>query len=197
MVNASSEAGHLAVNGMSYSERDNVNGNSAVVVTVGPEDFGDSDNPLAGMEFQRRLEKSAFEAAAGKVPIQLYGDFLENKVSTGFGKISPEIKGDYAFANLREILPPYISESLVDGMKNFGRKLKGFDVSDAVFSGVESRTSSPVRILRNEFGASSIIGVFPCGEGAGYAGGIMSAAADGLSVAEKLSIYLEDGIFSV
>ena len=185
VVNASSEEGRLAVNGMSYRARDSKNANSAMIVTVTPEDFGHKGT-LAGIAFQRDLEKLAFQAGDGHVPVQLFGDFCENKNSSGFGDVTPCIKGSCRFANLRSILPEFLSASLMEGIRGFERQIKGFSRPDAVLSGVESRTSSPVRILRGEQFTASLDGLYPCGEGAGYAGGITSAAMDGLKVAEAI-----------
>ena len=185
VVNASSEEGHLAVNGMSYRARDSKNANSAMIVTVTPEDFG-HEGILGGIEFQRDLEKLAFQAGGGHVPVQLFGDFCENKASSRLGDVTPCIKGSYQLTNLRSILPEFLSDSLIEGVKGFERQIKGYSRPDAVFSGVESRTSSPVRILRGEQFTASLDGLYPCGEGAGYAGGITSAAMDGLKVAESI-----------
>lgn len=186
VVNASSEEGRLAVNGMSYHARDGKNANSALIVTVTPEDFG-GDGPLAGVEFQRRLETKAYDLGGGKIPLQLYGDFKENRESRAFGEVLPCMKGDYAFADLRSVLGETLSEALVEGVDAFGRKIAGFDRPDAILAGVESRTSSPVRIPRDEHLESAVKGLFPCGEGAGYAGGITSAAMDGIRVAEEIA----------
>ncbi|HBN57389.1 MAG TPA: FAD-dependent oxidoreductase [Lachnospiraceae bacterium] len=186
VVNASSEEGLLAVNGMSYQARDGQNANSAMVVTVTPADFGGQD-VLAGVEFQRKLERAAFAAAGGKVPVQLFGDFCQGRVSAALGDVIPCIKGAYALSNVREIFPPNLSAALTEGIRGCGALIKGFDRADAVLSGVESRTSSPVRILRGPSFESSIRGLYPCGEGAGYAGGITSAAIDGLKIAEAIA----------
>lgn len=187
VVNASSESGMLAVNGMSYSKRDSSNANSALIVTVKPEDFG--EGVLAGVEFQRKLEKNAYEAANGAVPVQLVKDFKAGNVSTELGSVVPCIKGAYKFADLNQVLPDFVSEAIKEGMVHFDKLIKGFDMDDAVFSGVESRTSSPVRILRDEATLeSSVKGLYPCGEGAGYAGGITSAAVDGIKVAERIAV---------
>jgi len=185
VVNASSEEGRLAVNGMSYYDRDGVNANSAVVVTVSPEDFGGTD-VLAGIEFQRRYERAAYLQAGGKIPVQLFGDFQKNLPSSSLGGVVPQIKGEYALGNVREILPKFIGDSIAEGIQAFGKRIRGYDREDAVLSGIESRTSSPVRILRDESFQANIRGVYPCGEGAGYAGGIMSAAMDGLRVADAI-----------
>lgn len=191
VVNASSEKGMLAVNGMSYQARDSHNANSAMIVTVNPEDYkafhvDGTDAVLDGVAFQRHLEKSAFELAGGRIPVQLYKDFAVGKVSDKFGDVEPCMKGEYAFADLRSIFPQNVGEALTQGILACGRKIKGFDRPDAILSGVESRTSSPIKIIRNENLESSVCGLYPCGEGAGYAGGITSAAMDGLHVAEAL-----------
>lgn len=185
VVNASSEKGMLAVNGMSNHSRDSRNANSAVIVTVRPEDFG-SDDVLAGVEFQRRLEKAAYNAGNGAIPIQLFGDFRLGQISKNIGEIVPETKGSICLSNLNDVLPDFICASLKEGIEAFGRRIEGYSRYDAVLSGVESRTSSPVRILRDKGFESNIKGLFPCGEGAGYAGGITSAAVDGLKVAEEI-----------
>lgn len=185
VVNASSEEQRLAVNGMSYRGRAGENANSAVIVTVTPEDFG-SDHPLAGVEFQRRLEEKAYQAGNGAVPVQCFGDFCRKKVSTALGEVKPQIKGAYRLANVRSIFPEELADSLENGIRAMDRRISGFAREDALLSGVESRTSSPVRIPRDEAFESEIKGVYPCGEGAGYAGGITSAAMDGLKVAEAV-----------
>ena len=186
VVNASSEDGHIAVNGMSYSGRNGKNANTAVIVTVTPEDFG-TEGILSGMEFQRRLEENAYREGNGKIPVQLFKDFKNNKRSTKPGEIIPQLKGAYTWSNVRNIFPVHIAKALEEGILLFDKKIKGYAREDAVLSGVESRTSSPVRILRDENLESNILGVYPCGEGAGYAGGITSAAMDGLKVAETIS----------
>ena len=186
VVNASSEEGGLAVNGMSYQARDSRNANSAMIVTVTPEDFG-SDDILAGVEFQRKLERAAYELGGGKVPVQLFGDFCQNIPTTTLGEVEPCIKGQYTFANVRNIFPAELSSALEEGIHGCEKLIRGFDRPDAVLSGVESRTSSPVRIMRDETFESEIRGLYPCGEGAGYAGGITSAAMDGLKIAEAIA----------
>ncbi len=185
VVNASSEKGRLAVNGMSYSKRDGENANSAIIVTVTPEDYG-GRSPLSGMNFQRKLEENAYREGKGKVPVQTFGDFENNIPTLEFGDIKPMIKGDYTPANIRNIFPEYISSSIIEGIHGFAGQIQGFDRKDAVLSGVESRTSSPVRILRDESFCAGIGGIYPCGEGAGYAGGITSAAMDGIRIAEAI-----------
>lgn len=191
VVNASSEPGRLAVNGMSYSGRSGSNANSAVIVTVTPDDFaaykeGD-DDVLCGMKFQRALEEAAYRAGGGKVPVQRLKDFRAHRASKSAGQILPQIKGGYAWADVSSIFPEEIADSLVEGILLFDRKIPGYASDDALVSGVESRTSSPVRIERNEDLESSIRGLYPCGEGAGYAGGITSAAMDGLKMAEAIA----------
>ena len=186
VVNASSEPHRLAVNGMSYSKRDGQNANTAVIVTVTPEDFG-SSHPLAGVEFQRKLEENAYREGNGKVPVQLFGDFCKNIPSQKLGDIIPQIKGMYRLANVRRIFPEIIADSLQEGVCIFDQKLPGYARKDAVISGVESRTSSPVRIIRDDSLQSEIRGIYPCGEGAGYAGGITSAAMDGIKIAEMIA----------
>lgn len=185
VVNASSEAGRLAVNGMSYYKRGGENANSAIIVSVTPEDFPAS-GPLGGVEFQRRLEEKAFKLGNGTIPVQLFGDFRKNQVSEQFGNVIPQICGDYSFANLRELMTEEMNQAFIEGMSEFGKKIRGFDREDAILAGIESRTSSPLRIVRGEDLESNVKGLFPCGEGAGYAGGITSAAMDGLKVAEEL-----------
>ena len=199
VVNASSEEGRLAVNGMSYSKRDGQNANSAIIVAVTPEDFG-SGHPLAGIEFQRRLEQKAFEAGRGKIPVQSYGDFkacvegqagqaaqepLEREKTSA--KLLPQCRGDYEWADLTGILPEECNQAFVEGMESFERQIQGFASPETILSGVESRTSSPVRIIRDDKLQATIRGVYPCGEGAGYAGGITSAAMDGIRVAEVIA----------
>ncbi len=192
VVNASSEEKRLAVNGMSYHDRAGENANSALIVTVNPEDFSrgvkseGEVHPLAGIHFQREIEEKAYEAGKGEIPVQLYEDFKNGKISEKFGEVQPSFCGKYQFANLRKIIPEELSDAFIEGMESFGRKIKGFDRPDAILAGIESRTSSPVRIPRGETLESSVKGLYPCGEGAGYAGGITSAAMDGLKVAEEL-----------
>ena len=186
VVNASSEEGGLAVNGMSYQARDSRNANSAMIVTVRPEDFG-GDDLLSGVEFQRRLERAAYQAGGGKVPVQLLGDFRQHTVSTALGEVEPCMKGAWTFGDVRSIFPAQLSAALEEGIEGSEHLIPGFARADAVLSGVESRTSSPVRILRGENQESTVQGLYPCGEGAGYAGGITSAAMDGVKTAEAIA----------
>ena len=185
VVNASSEEKRLAVNGMSYSDRGSKNANSAIIVSVTPDDF-DGTDALSGVEFQRRLEEKAFALGNGKIPQQLFGDYCENKKSTAYGTFSSETRGETAFANLRGLFSDEMEQSFIEGMHSFAKHIPDFDRKDAIISGVESRTSSPVRIRRDEVFEANIRGIYPCGEGAGYAGGITSAAMDGMKVAEAV-----------
>ena len=200
VVNASSEPGRLAVNGMSYSGRNGVNANSAVIVSVRKSDFA-SDHPLAGIAFQRTLEEAAYEAGGGRIPVQRLGD-LRRAFAGRRGQeeaeippqdrraeqtLAPCMKGEWQFADLSGILPMEMTEAFLDGMEQFSRMIKGFNDDGVLVSAVESRTSSPVRILRDETFQSNIKGIYPCGEGAGYAGGITSAAMDGMRIAEAVA----------
>lgn len=186
VVNASSEEGALAVNGMSYQARDGRNANSAMIVTVTPEDYGGTD-VLAGVEFQRKLERAAYRLGRGNIPVQVFRDFCQNTTSSALGEIEPAVRGTYILSNVREIFPQELSSALEEGIRGCDRLIPGFARDDAVLSGVESRTSSPVRILRDEGYESEVQGLYPCGEGAGYAGGITSAAMDGLKIAEAIA----------
>ena len=184
VVNASSEENKLVVNGMSNHSRDEVNSNSAIVVTVSNKDYG--NDVFSGLEYQRELESMAYKLGNSYIPVQLYKDFKNNKCSTKLGSIIPNTKGNYTLSNLNSLFSKEIVNSLIEGIDYFGTKIKGFDREDAVLSGVESRTSSPVIIERNEDLISSIEGIYPCGEGAGYAGGITTASIDGIKVFESI-----------
>lgn len=186
VVPAASELGHIAVNGMSYNSRDLENANSAVLVNVHPEDL--EEDLMSGIEFQRELEKKAFILGGSnyKAPVQLVEDYIQNRISKKLKSIKPSYSIGYKLANLNELFPNYINETLRQGFIKLDKKVKGFATSDAVITGVESRSSSPVRINRDEELYSNIKGLIPCGEGAGYAGGIMSAAVDGIRCAEKI-----------
>lgn len=184
VVNASSEENKLCVNGMSNYKRDEKNSNSAIVVNVTTDDF--NNELFGGIELQRKLEEKAYIEGKGKIPVQIYKDFKDNIKSTKLGEITPNTKGEYNLSNLNNILPEYISESIKEAMPVFGRRIKGFDRDDSILLGIEARTSSPVVIVRNEDFMSSIEGLYPCGEGAGYAGGITTAAIDGIKIAEKI-----------
>jgi len=188
VVAASSEEGRLAVNGMSCFARNAVNSNSALLVNVTPNDYG-SDHPLAGMYFQRNIEEKAFAAGGSdySAPAVTVGDFLENKLTERFGKVKPSYRPRVKPARPEEYLPDFVCASLRTGIREMGKKINGFDAPEAVLTGVESRSSSPVRIERNEnLESLTFAGLYPCGEGAGYAGGIISAAADGMKCAEKI-----------
>lgn len=188
VVNSSSEEGMLSINGMSYRDRNSKNANSAVIVTINPDDYG--HGALDGMYFQRDLEKKTYKMCNGKIPTQLFIDYLNNKKSNSYKSVEPLFKGSYDFANLNDIFPDYINESLKEGINDFGNKIKGFNSDDAIISAIESRTSSPIKIVRNDKFESNIKGIYPCGEGAGYAGGITSSAVDGIKVFEQIaSIY--------
>lgn len=199
VVNASSEEGCLAVNGMSYQKRDGRNANSAVIVAVTPDDFQRGGrHPLDGIAFQRDLEKRAYALGNGRIPQQLYGDYKLGKISKAYGDFPSQTKGAAAFADLGTLLPEVMKQAFISGMERFAGYIPDFNRYDTVLSGVESRTSSPVRILRNERYQSVVGGIYPCGEGAGYAGGIMSAAMDGMKVAEAIAgCYSQPGRVTV
>lgn len=186
VVNASSENGETCVNGMSYSGRDGENSNSAIVVNVTPEDYG-SDHPLAGMKFQRRWEKAAYEAGQGAVPVQLFGDYRRDIPTEKLGGVKPQIKGKYRLTSLKCCLPEYIKDAIIEGVVSFDKRMPGYSSDDAVLSGIEARTSSPVRMIRGDELRCEGTCIYPCGEGAGYAGGITSAAVDGMKVAEAIA----------
>ena len=189
VVAAASEIGRVVTNGMSEFARDKENANSALLVGVDGRDFG-SDKPLAGMYFQRKLEESAF-IVGGKnyqAPAQMVGDFLADRESKRFADVLPSYLPSVTPSNLSAVLPEQICESLKAGIVQMNNKLRGFSTPSAVMTGVETRSSSPVRIVRDETYQSNIKGIFPCGEGAGYAGGITSAAADGLKAVYSLNI---------
>lgn len=193
VVNASSEEGHLAVNGMSYSLRDSECSNSAIIITLNPEDYMNSDaNPLSGMYFQRELEKKAYELADGKIPVETYYEFKNRRVSEGI-EVNACAKGLYKKAPVHTIMPDSFNRDFDEGMKAFGKIIPHFDDDDAVVYGVETRTSSPIKMLRNDEGLSNIDNLYVCGEGAGYAGGIMSAAVDGIFIAERVASNIING----
>jgi len=188
VVSAASEEGRLVSNGMSYHARDLENANSALVVTVSPEDF-EGDSPLRGMEFQRHYESLAFKLGGGnyKAPVQLVGDFMKDRPSTKLGKVTPSYTGGYEFKELKNCLPKYVTEALKEGIMNFDNKIKGYGHKDAVLTGIETRTSAPVKIHRDKnLESENVYGLYPAGEGAGFAGGIISAAVDGIRVAEQI-----------
>ncbi|MBE6071599.1 MAG: hypothetical protein E7208_06525 [Clostridium butyricum] len=188
VVAAASEEGRLVSNGMSYHARDLENANSALVVTVSPDDF-EGNSPLRGMEFQRHYESLAFKLGGGdyKAPVQLLGDFIKDKPSTKLGEVIPSYTRGYEFKELKECLPQYVVEAIKEAVLDFDRKIKGYGREDAILTGIETRTSAPVRINRNNtFESINIEGIYPSGEGAGFAGGIISAAVDGMKSGEHI-----------
>ena len=184
---AASEEGGVVTNGMSYSARDGENANSALLVTLHTEDFPDG-GVLSGMYWQREIERAAYNYGGGNymAPAQLVGDFLENRPSTGAGEVTPSHRPGVIWGDIREVLPPRITDVIKNALPELGKKLKGFDSPDAVMTAPETRSSSPVRIDRGADFSSEIRGLYPCGEGAGYAGGISSAALDGMRCAEAV-----------
>ncbi len=184
VIASSSDNSEIVTNGMSYYARDGKNANSAVLVSITPDDFKGS-SPLAGMYFQRDLENKAFLLGGSNycAPIQKVGDFLNNRKTQSLGKVTPSYLPGVTYSNLQEILPDFVTNTLKEGIIYFDKKLHGFADSDSILTGVETRSSSPVKILRNNNCISNIKGLYPCGEGAGYAGGIMSAAVDGIRCA--------------
>ncbi len=194
VVNASSDEYQSVVNGMSNHARDEINSNSAIVVNVTPEDFEAEGfgeyGVLSGVEFQKKYERLAFEEGKGVIPVQTFADFKANVSSKDLGAIKPNIRGKYTLANINNCLPVYVNNAIIEGISYYDGRLKGFGREDSVLSGIESRTSSPVRIIRDETYMSAVRGIFPCGEGAGYAGGITSAAVDGIKIAEACAKYL-------
>lgn len=196
VVNASSEHDMLAVNGMSYSGRDGSNSNSAMIVTVTPADYPDA-SPMGGIAFQRELEERAYRIGRGAVPVETYGDYRyavtkepiqDSAIRRTYPDFAPAVKGAVRLSPVHDIMPQALNEALVEGIDSIGQTMYGFADSGAYLSGIESRTSSPVRIMRDETGQSQVRGLYPCGEGAGYAGGITSAAMDGMLIAEKIRV---------
>jgi uncharacterized FAD-dependent dehydrogenase len=185
---AASEEGGVCTNGMSYSGRGGSNANSALLVTLLPEDFPDH-HVLSGMEWQREIERAAYAYGGNdyRAPCQLVGDFLAGKPSTGSRSVKPTYEPGVVYGDLREVLPECITDVMAKAIPALGKKLHGFDHPDAVLTGLESRSSSPVRIVRGEdYQSLNLRGLYPCGEGAGYAGGITSAAVDGVRCAEAV-----------
>ena len=187
VVAAASEQGRVVTNGMSAYARDRENINGGLLVNVTPEDFG-SGHPLAGVAFQRQLEEAAFRLGGGgyAAPCQRVEDFLAGRPSVGPGRVIPSYRPGVRWTDLRQCLPEFVWETLALALPVLDRKIQGYAQGDAVLTAVETRSSSPVRILRDESGQCSVRGLYPCGEGAGYAGGILSAAADGMRCAEKI-----------
>lgn len=181
------EEGHLCVNGMSYHARDKENANSAILVNVKTDDFS-SSHPLAGIEFQRQLEKKAFELGGYNyyAPVQRVQDFFDNVTTTSLGQIKPTYQPGYTLANLNDLFPSFINQALKEGLQIMNKKMPGFIDDDTLLTGIEARSSAPVRLVRNYQFESNIAGIYPIGEGAGYAGGIMSAAVDGIMCAEMI-----------
>ncbi len=188
VVAGASEENRVVTNGMSRFARDGENINGGLLVSVTPEDFGGGSDPLAGVAFQRRLEDAAFRAGGGGylAPAQTVGDFLAEKASTAGGSVAPTYRPGVAWGDLRKCLPAFVCDALAEALPELDKKLRGFASPDAVLTAVESRSSSPVRITRDETCQSALRGLYPCGEGAGWAGGIMSAAADGMRAAEAV-----------
>ena len=187
VIAAASEEGGVCVNGMSEFARDAENSNSALLVNVLPEDMP-GDSPLAGIALQRQMEQAAFIIGGGNyhAPIQLVGDFVKGRESRALGDIAPSYRPGVTLCNLQACLPPFVMTALQQALPRFGNMIEGFDRYDAVLTGVEARSSSPVRLLRDERCESAVRGIYPCGEGAGYAGGITSAAVDGIRCATAL-----------
>ena len=187
VVNAVSEDKMVVTNGMSYSKRDGINANSAVLVNVTPNDFK-SNHPLAGIEFQRRIECLAYQMAGHdySAPIQTVKAFLNHNIKDKIGSVIPTIEPAYHLSNLRELLPDFVVDTLIKALPEFDKKIKGFAMPDAILTGPETRSSSPIRMVRDEQHQSNLKGIYPMGEGAGYAGGIMSSAVDGIKTAEEI-----------
>lgn len=187
VVAAASEQERVVTNGMSEFARDRENINGALLVNVTPEDFG-GEGPLAGIAFQRELEHAAYRLGGGRysAPAQRVEDFLAKRPSAGPGRVRPSYRPGVVWTDLRQCLPPFVADAMAEALPILGRKLRGYDAPDAVLTAVESRSSSPVRIPRDETYQSALRGLYPCGEGAGYAGGILSAAADGMRCAEQI-----------
>ena len=186
VVAAASEEGRVVTNGMSYADRDGENANAALLVTLNPADFP-YEGTLGGMKWQRQIEEAAYNISGSyKAPAQLVGDFLKKQASTGAGEIQPTYRPGVHWCDLHAVLPEKITGALAEALPKLDGRLKGFASSDAVMTAPETRSSSPVRIVRDESRQSKIAGLYPTGEGAGYAGGIMSAAIDGIVTAEAI-----------
>ena len=186
VVAAASEEGRIVTNGMSYADRDGENANAALLVTVNPADFP-YDGTLGGVKWQREIEEKAYKVSGSyRAPAQLVGDFLAGRASTGAGSVEPTYRPGVTWCDLHDVLPERITSSIEEALPKLEEKLKGFAADDAVMTAPETRSSSPVRIIRSETRQSSLRGLYPTGEGAGYAGGIMSAAIDGMMTAEAI-----------
>jgi uncharacterized FAD-dependent dehydrogenase len=191
VVAATSEAGRVVTNGMSQYSRNERNANSGIVVGISPTDY--PGHALAGIDLQRRLEERAFELGGGnyEAPGQLVGDFLADRSSTTLGTVTPSYTPGVRLGDLSLSLPDYAIEAIREALPAFDKQIKGFAMADAVLTGVETRTSSPIRIKRNEYYQSlNTVGLYPAGEGAGYAGGILSAGIDGIKVAEAVALSI-------
>ena len=187
MIASASASDEVVVNGMSNFARNAENANAAVVVQVYPDDF--ESDALGGMRFQKQMEQAAFLAGGGSgaAPASTLGAFLRKETPRGFGGVTPSYRPGVACCDLWSVLPPFVAQGVAEGMQAFGRQLRGFDREDAVLTGVETRTSAPLRMLRGEnMESASCAGLYPIGEGAGYAGGIVSAAIDGIKAAEAV-----------
>ena len=190
VIPAASEPKHTVINGMSYAKRDGINANSALLVQVDESDYG--TKILGGLAYQENLEAKAYQMADGYAACcQLASDYLNHKVSTSFGSVQPTYALGTKFVDLNTLFSSPINQALHEALEVFEKRVPGFISSGAILSAVESRSSSAIRIARNEQGMSSIFGVYPSGEGAGYAGGIMTSAIDGIHSAEKLIEYFE------
>ncbi len=207
VINSSSSEAHLVVNGMSYHARTGANANSALLITINPDDFQEK-GPLGGLYLQEDLEKRAYNSFVGKksgitgspaieysAPVQCVGDFLQNRETTKLGAVQATVRPDYHFVDFNQLLPEFMCEALKEAIPVFGRQIRGFNREDAVLTGIESRSSSPLRMLRDEHWESqSHKGLFPIGEGAGYAGGITSSAIDGLASVNEILKRIRDGL---
>lgn len=189
VVAAASEKGGVIVNGMSTLARDGENANSALLVGIDPVDFP-SEHPLAGMYYQREIEQNAFALGGGdyRAPAQLVGDFLADRESRALGNVQPTCPTGVTLTNLRYCLPDKVRTTMQAAITEMDKRLHGFALPDAVLTAPETRSSSSVRILRDEFCQCNLRGVYPCGEGAGYAGGIVSAAVDGIKCAHAVLV---------
>lgn len=188
VIASSSEKGTIVTNGMSTFARDGINANSAILVNITPKDLGDGNNPMKGIEFQKKLEESAFKLGGENyfAPIQRVEDFLKDQKSNYIGEVKPTYTPGVTLSNLNNILPKFVSKTLKEGIIYFDKKILGFANPDAILTGVETRSSSPITIVRDENLQSNIKGIYPCGEGAGFAGGITSAGADGIRCAIEI-----------
>jgi len=195
VVAATSEAGHVVTNGMSQYSRNERNANSAIVVGITPDDY--PEHPLAGIDLQRRLEAQAFVLGGSnyQAPAQRVGDFLAQRPSTVLGNVQPSYTPSVHLTDLSTALPDYAVAAIREALPAFDKKIKGFAMDDAVLTAVETRTSSPIRIKRNaHYQSINTQGLYPAGEGAGYAGGILSAAVDGIKVAEAVALAMVDAL---